>query len=108
MPSNLYHHVPCSVATHWIERVLGLMGKKPPFRPLFIPQCWGVHTYFLRAPISLIWLDPFSQIVRIDRHVHPWKTRTCKQAVSVLEFQDDCFPDDIQPKDTIHIFPLKK
>jgi len=88
--------------------MFGLMGKKPPFRPLFIPQCWGVHTCFLRTPLSLVWLDPFSQVVRIDRHVHPWQTRTCKQAASVLEFPDDRFPKEIHRKDTIHIFPLQK
>ena len=82
------------------------MGKKPPFRPLFIPRCSGIHTCFLRAPLALVWLDPFSQVVRIDRHVSPWKTRVCKKAVSVLEFPDDAFPIDIYPKDIISLFPL--
>jgi len=83
------------------------MGKNPPFHPLFIPRCWSIHTFFLRVPLSLVWLDPFFQVVRIDRHVSPWKMKKCKQAVSVLEFSDEDFPSDIYQKDEVLLFPLK-
>jgi uncharacterized membrane protein (UPF0127 family) len=106
MPSRVSHLIPCTVAAQWPARVLGLMGKKPPFHPLFIPRCSGIHTCFLQVPLALVWLDPFSQVIRIDRNVLPWKTRMCKKAVSVVEFPDNAFPIDIRKKDVLSIFPI--
>jgi uncharacterized membrane protein (UPF0127 family) len=69
------------------ERMIGLMGRKelPPGEGLLIPDCRSVHTFFMRFPIDLAYLDGESRVVRIVPKVQPWAFSACWQAQSVLE-----------------------
>jgi uncharacterized membrane protein (UPF0127 family) len=69
------------------ERMVGLMGRKelPPGEGLLIPDCRIVHTFFMRFPIDLVYLDGENCVVRIVRKVQPWGFSACWQAQSVLE-----------------------
>ena len=75
------------VARTWRERRVGLAGLDglPPDRGLHILRCPAVHTFGMRFPLDLIWLDGAGRIVRIDRDVPPRRQRACLRARSVLE-----------------------
>ena len=69
------------------RRLLGLIGRRslPAGVALEIPRCRSVHTFGMRFPLDLVWLDGERRVVRIDRAVRPWRVRSCRQARSVLE-----------------------
>ena len=69
------------------RRLLGLIGRRSLAQGVAveIPRCRSVHTFGMRFPLDLIWLDDERRVVRIDRAVPPWRIRACRQARSVLE-----------------------
>ena len=52
---------------------------------LHIPRCRSVHTFTMRFPLDLIWLDKAGHVVRIDPSVPPRRLKTCLRARSVIE-----------------------
>ncbi len=69
------------------SRVIGLMGRKdmPDDEALLLSPCSSVHTFFMRFPIDLVWLNREGKVVRLDKGIRPWKIRRCKNAYQVLE-----------------------
>ena len=57
----------------------------PRTAALHIPKCWSVHTFTMRFPLDLIWLDKRGEVVRIDEAVPPRRVKTCVHARSVVE-----------------------
>jgi len=75
--------------THW-SRFRGLMGRESArFRPgdgLWIVPCHGVHTFAMKFPIDVLYLDPSKIVVHIERALKPWRmARVSMKAASVLE-----------------------
>ena len=68
-------------------RLKGLAGLDaiPESAALHIPGCRSVHTFSMRFPLDLIWLDGHGEVVRIDESVPPRRLRTCLRARSVVE-----------------------
>jgi len=64
---------------------LAKLDVMPPQLALHIPKCWSVHTFTMRFPLDLIWLDKAGEVVRIDRDVPPGRVKTCVTARSVVE-----------------------
>ena len=75
------------IVARGLRRLTGLAGRRslPPGVVLEIPRCRSVHTFGMRFPLDLAWLDGERRVVRIDRAVPPWRVRWCRQARSVLE-----------------------
>jgi uncharacterized membrane protein (UPF0127 family) len=69
------------------RRVTGLIRRRalPARVALEIPRCRSVHTFGMRFPLDLVWLDAERRVVRVDRAVPPRRVRSCRQARSVLE-----------------------
>jgi Uncharacterized ACR, COG1430 len=61
------------------------LRRKPPGEPLLIPRCRSVHTFGMRFAIDLVWLGRGGRVLRVDRGVGPWRVRTCRAAIEVLE-----------------------
>lgn len=73
--------------TFWY-RFCGLQGHSalPEGTGLYIRPCRMVHTFFMRFPIDLIFLDPAGRIVHIEKDLRPWKlSRHIPAAEGVLE-----------------------
>ena len=68
-------------------RLKGLAGldAMPESAALHIPGCRSVHTFSMRFPLDLIWLDRRGEVVRIDEAVPPRRLRTGLRARSVVE-----------------------
>ncbi len=64
---------------------LAKLDAMPPALALHIPKCRSVHTFTMRFPLDLIWLDRDGQVVRVDERVPPRRLRTCVRARSVVE-----------------------
>ena len=69
------------------SRMKGLakLDDMPQTTALHIPRCRSVHTFTMRFPLDLIWLDKSGRTVRVDRAVPPRRFRACARARSVVE-----------------------
>ncbi|HZQ68889.1 MAG TPA: DUF192 domain-containing protein [Terriglobales bacterium] len=79
--------------THW-TRLRGLMGTPAAsFRSgqgLWIVPCHGVHTFAMRFPIDVVYLDQAKTIVHLEKSLQPWRIAPIRRkSVSVLELPPD-------------------
>lgn len=75
--------------THW-SRLRGLIGTaEPKFQTgqaLWIVPCRGVHTFAMRFPLDLIYLDSGGSVIELLHNVRPWRVAPVRmRAASVLE-----------------------
>lgn len=63
-------------ATSIFNKYWGLMGKRclAPDEALFIPNCNRIHTWFMKFPIDVVFVDAQGVIVRIFFNVKAWRT----------------------------------
>jgi len=54
-------------------RTKGLLGRKnlPESEALWIPRCNSVHTYFMKFPIDLVFVDRSLVVVKVCHAVQP-------------------------------------
>jgi uncharacterized membrane protein (UPF0127 family) len=52
---------------------------------LWIVPCEGVHTFFMRIPIDVVFLDRDSRVRKIRPNLGAWRMSLCLTARSVLE-----------------------
>ncbi len=77
---------PVRVARTPRARLLGLvLLRRAPEEPLLLERCRSVHTFGMRFPLHLVWLDARGRVLRVDRHVPPRRVRTCRRARAVVE-----------------------
>ena len=75
------------VADSGPERTKGLLGRDglAPGGGLWIVPCESVHTFFMRFPIDLVYLDRKNRIRKVRGAVGPWRLSACLSAHSVIE-----------------------
>jgi uncharacterized membrane protein (UPF0127 family) len=76
-------------ATHW-SRLRGLMCTEPDGfhagRGLWIVPSRGVHTFGMRFPIDVLYLDEEKTVVHLEQDLKPWRVAAVRmQAASVIE-----------------------
>ena len=52
---------------------------------LWIVPCESVHTFFMKFPIDLVYLDKRRKVRKVRNAVPPWRLSACFWAHSVLE-----------------------
>ena len=52
---------------------------------LWIVPCESVHTFFMKFPIDLVYLDKRRKVRKVRNAVPPWRLSACFSAHSVLE-----------------------
>jgi uncharacterized membrane protein (UPF0127 family) len=64
------------------NRRKGLLGRDtlPSGEGLWIVPCEAVHTFGMRFPIDLVYLDRQLRIVKIRSNVGPWRISGCLRA----------------------------
>jgi len=69
------------------DRRKGLLGRNGLARGegLWIVPCEAVHTFAMRFPIDLVYLDRQKRVVKIRSNVGPWRISGCLRAHSVIE-----------------------
>jgi uncharacterized membrane protein (UPF0127 family) len=77
----------CEVADGVFTRMRGLLGRRglPHGHGLLIQPTWSVHTWFMRFPIDVVFLDRDLTVLKIRKHMRPWRTAARLRARSVLE-----------------------
>jgi uncharacterized membrane protein (UPF0127 family) len=69
------------------KRRKGLLGRErlAPGEGLWITPCEAVHTFWMRFPIDLVYLDRNHRIKKVRSNMGPWRLSACLTAHSVLE-----------------------
>ena len=75
--------------THW-SRFCGLMctdaGSFPTGQGLWIVPSRGVHTFAMRFPIDVVYLDHKKVVLHLEADLKPWRVAPVRiEATSVLE-----------------------
>lgn len=73
------------VARGFRARLLGLALLSTPPDALLFERCRSVHTFGMRWPLDLLWLDGEGAVVRVDRSVPSGRARACRRASAVVE-----------------------
>ena len=79
----------CVADTHW-SRLRGLMGRDSANfqrgQGLWIVPSRGVHTFAMRFPIDVVYLDAGKIVVHLEEGLKPWRVAPVRmRAASVLE-----------------------
>jgi uncharacterized membrane protein (UPF0127 family) len=79
-----------SVAETYWSRLLGLMATDPANfsagRGLWIVPSHGVHTFAMRFPIDIAYLDSNTNVIYIAHNLKPWRVAPVSmKAASVIE-----------------------
>ena len=76
-----------TVATTRLSRLLGLalLPQRRAGAGLLIPCCRSVHTFGMRFPLDLLFLDLEGQVIELRRAVPPSRLVRCPGAMAVLE-----------------------
>jgi uncharacterized membrane protein (UPF0127 family) len=86
------------------KRNKGLLGRErlAPGEGLWIRPCEAVHTFWMRFPIDLVYLDRKNRIRKLVSAVPPWRLSACLLAHSVLELPSGTIRETrTQPGDTL-------
>jgi uncharacterized membrane protein (UPF0127 family) len=77
----------CTVADNPLRRMKGLLGRDglESGEGLLLRPASAVHTYFMRFPIDVVFLDQALVVVEISDGVDPWKATSRRGAKAVLE-----------------------
>ena len=75
------------IADRPIARVLGLalLDRDRAGPGLLIPRCRSIHTFGMRFPIDVVFLDRDGAVISRHAAVRPWRVVTERRASSVLE-----------------------
>jgi uncharacterized membrane protein (UPF0127 family) len=68
-------------------RLLGLawLREVPPGHALLIPKCRSVHTFGMRFPLDVVFLDSHGKELRVERGVKRRRVLVCRGAFAVIE-----------------------
>jgi uncharacterized protein len=68
-------------------RQKGLLGRTglPEGGALWIVPCESVHTFFMKFPIDLVYIDRKRIVKKVRRNVVPWRLSACIFAHSIIE-----------------------
>jgi uncharacterized membrane protein (UPF0127 family) len=88
------------VAGSGSTRRKGLLGRDGllPGEGLWIVPCESVHTFFMRFPIDLIYLDRKNCVKKVRHAVGAWRISVCFTAHSVLELPAGTIRDSLTEK----------
>jgi uncharacterized membrane protein (UPF0127 family) len=96
------------VADRGATRRKGLLGRSclPFGEGLWIVPCESVHTFWMKFPIDLVYLDRHRKVKKVRSGVGPWRLSACLSAHSVLEFASGTIDKtQIKPGDKLEFSP---
>jgi uncharacterized membrane protein (UPF0127 family) len=86
------------------KRNKGLLGRShlAPGEGLWILPCEAIHTFGMKFPIDLVYLDGKNKIKKLCSGVPPWRLSVCLSARSVLELPSGAIREtETRPGDTL-------
>ena len=77
----------CHFANTVLKRMVGLLNRRhlAEGEGLLLDRCYGVHTFGMRFPIDVLFLDKDLHVIRAVKALPPYRTCIVRKAVYVLE-----------------------
>jgi uncharacterized protein len=77
----------CEIADKALARMRGLLGRTglAPGEGVLLKPASSVHTFFMRFPIDVVFLDRGHRIVGIAHTLRPWRAAAGRRAKAALE-----------------------
>jgi uncharacterized protein len=77
----------CEIADGFFSRARGLLRRRqlPSGQGVLIRPTWSVDTAFMRSAIDVVFLDADLTVLKVARHLQPWRATVCLRAHSALE-----------------------
>ena len=77
----------CELAETTLARARGLLGRNelPSGEGILIRPGFSIHTFFMRFPIDVVFLDRSGLVVDVVGRLKPWRAATRLRARAVLE-----------------------
>jgi uncharacterized protein len=77
----------CEVAGDPLKRMRGLLGRDrlEPGTGMLLPRERSVHTFFMRFPIDVVFLDGRNTVVKVVHDLRPWRAAGARRARAALE-----------------------
>jgi uncharacterized membrane protein (UPF0127 family)/CheY-like chemotaxis protein len=75
------------LADSYLSRTVGLLGRRtlPPGQGVVLRPSFSIHTFFMRFPIDVIFLDMDLTVMKIADSVPSFRTASCRGAREVVE-----------------------
>lgn len=94
-------------ADRFAARIKGLLGRRglEPGHGLWIEPCKQIHTFFMRFPIDVVFIDSRHHVLSTHSGVLPWRLSPFLfSAQSVLEFPANGLEGRVRVGDRLHFF----
>jgi uncharacterized protein len=77
----------CLLAETPLTRLKGLLGRRglEQGEGLLLRPAASIHTFFMRFPLDIVWVDRDLNVLKVSHDVSPWRTAACKGAKGVVE-----------------------
>ena len=77
----------CLLADRPLARMRGLLGRRElaSEEGILLQPASSVHTWFMRFPIDVVFIDRAQTIVKIVPALRPWRTAGARKAAAALE-----------------------
>jgi uncharacterized protein len=77
----------CHFANTVLKRMIGLLNRRKfaEGEGLLFDRCYGIHTFGMRFPIDVLFLDKDLHVIRAVKALPPYRTSVVRKAVYVLE-----------------------
>lgn len=74
-------------AEGFLRRLRGWMGRRTidPEEAFYLPRASAVHTFFMRTPIDVVFLDGRGTVLAVRPALAPWRVAACVGAAGILE-----------------------
>lgn len=86
-----------TIADSFFKRLIGLLGKKEisADEGIFINPCKSIHTFFMKFPIDVVFLDKSQKVIFIQECIQPNKvTPFIKKSKTVIEMKGNKIKKD--------------
>jgi uncharacterized protein len=94
----------CTVADTPLSRLKGLLGRKElaSGEGLLLRPASSVHTFFMRFPIDVVFLDRELRVLALATNLKPWRAAARRRSRAVLELPaGESERRDIRPGDRL-------
>ena len=73
-----------------LARMRGLLGRNELTEPngILLNPAPSVHTFFMRFPIDVVFVDKSRTIVKVVHRLKPWRAAFARKAVAALELPE--------------------
>jgi uncharacterized protein len=77
----------CHFANTVLKRMIGLLNRRKfaEGEGLLFDRCYGIHTFGMRFPIDVLFLNKDLHVIRAVKALPPFRTSVVRKAVYVLE-----------------------